>query len=213
MSNIESKLRAKRLSNYEVAHIQVLTKRYNQRLRELEKQGYTKTSYAYMNLLGKQFKGAKYLTKDKQGRVKFRTDIVHMAKEEPDTLKRLSQELDSFGRGQSTTKRDILALHKKSAVTYLNKHNIPVNEKTIVRYLEAWTSVNEDMCTRLGSSAVADAFARIAVSDVPDSEITRILDEMDKADMSFIRLQKLLEKETNTDIYDKELQELYNIFK
>lgn len=125
---------AKKSLNKNTAHLQTLVKRANQRLRQLEKSG-IKNSSAYKHIEVLARSGSQLYTRDKQGRIKFRTDIAHLNKSQ---LSNMQNVVERFLSRKTSTVRGVKEVNYKAYETFINNHpdiNITYND-----YQLLWTS-------------------------------------------------------------------------
>lgn len=98
-----------------IARLQTLTKRANQRLRQLEKEGLDKSSLAYKYAEKKAFDDSKLFTTTKKGEIKFTTKVAKLTKEEK---MRLEKELTKFLEAKTSTVTGIKKATEKSRKKY-----------------------------------------------------------------------------------------------
>lgn len=96
------------LSKLELTQIAMNSKRANQRLREMEKQGVTDLSRPYQQIVGMFYlqdivEGTDIFSRTKSGQIKFRTDISRMMKESPEKVQLLKERLESFLKTETST--------------------------------------------------------------------------------------------------------------
>lgn len=120
------------MAKYELkSQYDTLIKRANQRLRQLEKSGKENTSaYSYIKQL--QSSGRSYITTDKHGNVKFRTDTSKL------NAQQLSNELkqvERFLEAKTSTVTGINKIHNKAYKTFVNKYNLDKSNFSFNDYL------------------------------------------------------------------------------
>ncbi len=98
------------MTNLQKAKIGSLAKRMNQRLRELEKQGLAQASNWYKYIERDAYDNKSYLTRTKDGKIKFRTDITKM---KPQTLRSLIRKLEESEKAKTSTVKGIKRAYKK----------------------------------------------------------------------------------------------------
>lgn len=95
-------------------------KRFNQRLRELEKQGLANSSEAYqyiMNKANKNLSGpskVKMFAYTRSGQIKIRTDLATLKKENKNTYKALIKTVEGFLEAKTSTRTGIIEKNKQT---------------------------------------------------------------------------------------------------
>lgn len=116
------------LTMREKAELDTLIKRANQRLRELEKQGFTKES-AYTRAQLWSSKQAPFMTVTKRGKVKFRTDVQRLYKSNKEAFYDLRSKVKDFLNYKTSTVKGTKAKYSKMIASIEKKY--PSLEGTI----------------------------------------------------------------------------------
>lgn len=115
------------------AQLRQLTKTANQRLRELEKTGYSSSSLAYSYVERLSFDSDDAVSFTQKGQIKFTTAFSGM------TIQQLSHELakvNDFLNSRTSTRTGILAYTEQARETFTSKTGV---EMTASEFAEFWT--------------------------------------------------------------------------
>lgn len=145
-------------------------KRMNQRLQQLRKSGLTNAP-AYKAIERLYYDDKSYLTVDKSGNFKFRTDLSRLQKESPQGYKALQQQLDKFENAKTSTVRGVNAINLNNYEKYKKKTGYSGSYND---YLDFWSSkVIEDMKTTFDSDEIVSLVKK---ADVNKLSTTKLLD-------------------------------------
>lgn len=169
-----------KMDNVLKARLSSETKRANQRLRELEKQGLTNAS-AYRYIQNKFKDGSQLFALDSKGRVKFRTDVSHIPQQQ---LANFQNVIQHFLDKKTSTVRGIKKTQQNAYETFIKNHpelNISLNE-----YQLLWESKVFRTQAGVWSSEVAiDVISSIYEHKGNMTETLQFLDEHRNAYVSF----------------------------
>lgn len=162
------------------AKLQVDIKRANQRLRQLEKSGFTSSS-AYRAIVSKMTRKTELFAKTKSGQIKFTTKIPKDRK----TQQALIRELDRFLNAKTSTVKGTKKAYEKSFNTF-NK-NYPNNDLTFNQFLEMVENTNfKNILNMFGSSEVIDIINVNKDKTAIDSLLDDIQAKIDTGEISTI---------------------------
>lgn len=116
-----------------MAQLSSLVKRANQRLRELEKQGYTKER-AYERAEYLASTDRKFMSKTAKGEIKFRTDLKRLYKEDRKQYYQLKDQVNTFLAYQTSLAGKVKKKYEKATKTFKKKYGIdltPMQQKEI----------------------------------------------------------------------------------
>lgn len=98
-----------------LAELQSATKRVNQRLRQLEKSGVSQSSNWYKYVERLQYDNSSIVSTSKDGKVKIRTDITKMSRNE---LKALNNFLTKTNESKTSTVKGVRQMYQKGFESY-----------------------------------------------------------------------------------------------
>lgn len=130
------------LTAIQKAQIDTLVKKANQRLREIEKQGFTKEK-AYSKVANWSKRDAQFIGTTKNGEIKFRTDVSRLYKENRQAFYDLKQRVSEF-LGMETSKTGaIQKKYKKAVKTFKDIYGIDItpNEQRVIFGSSLWDEI------------------------------------------------------------------------
>lgn len=104
-----------RTKGLKMAELQSATKRINQRLRQLEKSGVAQASNWYKYVERLQYDDSSIVTSTKDGKLKIRTDITKMSRNE---LKALKNFLTKTNESKTSTVKGVRQMYQKGFESY-----------------------------------------------------------------------------------------------
>lgn len=157
------------------AEISTLVKRANQRLRDLEKNGFTK-EYAYSQVNNWNARGVKFMGTDSKGRFKFRTDVARMYKDNPKDYYELKRRVSEFLSLETSKTGEIKKKYKKASKTFERKYGIklsPSQQKEVFAS-EKWKNLMKEY----SSEDILDLVQMAGDDDETADGIKAIMDEL-----------------------------------
>lgn len=109
------KHRQGRTKGLKLAELQSATKRVNQRLRQLEKSGVSQASNWYKYVERLQYDNSSIISTTKDGKIKIRTDITKMSRNE---LKALNNFLTKTNESKTSTVKGVRQMYQKGFESY-----------------------------------------------------------------------------------------------
>lgn len=109
-------------------------KRANQRLRQLEKFGFTNSSLAYRHIEKLNYDNDKAIGYTKKGEIKFKTNLKNLTYNE---INHLQSVVEKFLNARTSTSTGILQMTEESRKQYEEKTGQTVEKNT---YAEMWTN-------------------------------------------------------------------------
>ena len=109
-----------------LAKINSMVKRANQRFRQLEKSNLTYSS-AYKYMLNQLKAGRQYLTTDSKGRIKFRTDVSRLKKQNVTSFNALVKNVETFLNANTSTVKGVKNQYAKAFESFKKSHNVSAN--------------------------------------------------------------------------------------
>ena len=118
----------------EVAQLQTLVKRANQRLRQLEKSGISKSSVAYQKIQSQAYGNDLFFSTTSKGQFKFNTNINKLSVKD---FKKLKSKVETFLNAKTSTVSGVKKSQNKAYSTYKNKTGSKMSFK---EFGEFWSS-------------------------------------------------------------------------
>ena len=156
-----------------LARINSMVKRANQRFRQLEKSNMTYSS-AYKYMLNQLKAGRQYLTTDSKGRIKFRTDVSRLKKQNVTSFNALVKNVETFLNANTSTVKGVKKQYEKAFNTFKQSHNVNHNY-TYEEFSELFqSSAIQQAMGVYDSDAVVEIYEK-NIDKLSFNEIERIL--------------------------------------
>lgn len=156
-----------------LARINSMVKRANQRFRQLEKSNMTYSS-AYKYMLNQLKSGRQYLTTDSKGRIKFRTDVSRLKKQNASSFNALVKNVETFLNANTSTVKGVKNQYIKGFETFRNSDK-RLKDYTYDEFYEIMesSSVQQAMGT-YGSEQVLELYEKYS-DELSINEFERLL--------------------------------------
>ena len=156
-----------------LAKINSMVKRANQRFRQLEKSNMTYSS-AYKYMINQLKAGRQYLTTDSKGRIKFRTDVSRLKKENVTSFNALVKNVETFLNANTSTVKGVKKQYEKAFKSFKKSHNLN-QDYTYEEFSELFqSSAIQQAMNIYGSDVVIDIYEK-NIYNLSLNEIERIL--------------------------------------
>ena len=156
-----------------LAKINSMVKRANQRFRQLEKSNLTYSS-AYKYMLNQLKAGRQYLTTDSKGRIKFRTDVSRLKKQNVTSFNALVKNVETFLNANTSTVKGVKNQYAKAFESFKKSHNVNQNY-TYEEFSELFqSSAIQQAMNVYGSDVVIEIYEK-NIDNLSLNEIERIL--------------------------------------
>lgn len=157
-----------RLSPTQKAELDTIVKRANERLRELERKGFTKQR-AYSRVEFWQNKNVNFLSTTKNGEVKFRTDIARLYKENPQAVYDLKRYANEFLEYETSKAGAIEKQYSQAQETFKKKYGFELTGDEAKEVFES--SLYQEVLQSYGSDEIIE-LAKMS----PDESADKIYD-------------------------------------
>lgn len=156
-----------------LARINSMVKRANQRFRQLEKSNMTYSS-AYKYMVNQLKSGRQYLTTDSKGRIKFRTDVSRLKKQNASSFNALVKNVETFLNANTSTVKGVKNQYIKGFETFRNSDK-RLKDYTYDEFYEIMesSSVQQAMGT-YGSEQVLELYEKYS-DELSINEFERLL--------------------------------------
>lgn len=156
-----------------IARINSMVKRANQRFRQLEKSNMTYSS-AYKYMLKQIKAGRQYLTTDSKGRIKFRTDVLRLKKENVSSFNALIKNVEEFLNANTSTVKGVKNQYIKGFETFRNSDE-RLKDYTYEEFYEIMESSNVQQAMGIyGSDQVIELYEKYS-DELSINEFERLL--------------------------------------
>lgn len=156
-----------------LSRINSMVKRANQRFRQLEKSNLTYSS-AYKYMLNQLKSGRQYLTTDSKGRIKFRTDVSRLKKQNVTSFNALVKNVETFLNANTSTVKGVKNQYNKAFESFKKSHNVNQNY-TYEEFSELFqSSAIQQAMGVYGSDVVIEIYEK-NIDELSLNEIERIL--------------------------------------
>lgn len=156
-----------------LVRINSMVKRANQRFRQLEKSNMTYSS-AYKYMLNQLKAGRQYLTTDSKGRIKFRTDVSRLKKQNVTSFNALVKNVETFLNTNTSTVKGVKKQYEKAFESFKKSHNVKQNY-TYEEFSELFqSSAIQQAMGVYGSDVVIEIYEK-NIDELSLNEIERIL--------------------------------------
>lgn len=156
-----------------LAKINSMVKRANQRFRQLEKSNVTYSS-AYKYMLKQLKAGRQYLTTDSKGRIKFRTDVSQLKKENVTSFNALVKNVETFLNANTSTVKGVKNQYIKGFETFRNSDE-RLKDYTYEEFYEIMESSNvQQAMSNYGSDQVIELYEKYS-DELSINEFERLL--------------------------------------
>ena len=156
-----------------IARINSMVKRANQRFRQLEKSNMTYSS-AYKYMVNQLKVGRQYLTTDSKGRIKFRTDVSRLKKQNVTSFNALVKNVETFLNANTSTVKGVKKQYEKAFNSFKQSHNVNQNY-TYEEFSELFqSSAIQQAMNVYGSDVVIEIYEK-NIDNLSLNEIERIL--------------------------------------